>query len=74
MKSVYIKLNSIEKTIEFVKDMNRIEGSVMLTSGNYIVNAKSVVGVFSQDLTKPVKLDILDWKEEDASLVEKYLA
>jgi hypothetical protein len=74
MKSVYVLLNSTVKTVEFVKDMQRMEGGVMLLSEDCAVNAKSVVGVFSMDLSKPVKLEIMDWKEEYAALISKYLA
>lgn len=73
MKSLYISLNSIDKVTDFVNHINCIEGEVWLCSEQYVINAKSVVGVFSLDLSKTLYLRIENWKEEYFLLVEKYL-
>lgn len=73
MKSVNVSLNSIDKVKSFVNEMCRIEGDVFLHTGRYVIDAKSIMGIFSLDLSKPITLEVEDWKEEYALLLEKYL-
>lgn len=58
MKSVYITLNSIEKVKQFVNTINLFDSDFDLSSGRYVVDAKSIMGIFSLDLSHPLKLDI----------------
>ena len=64
MKQVQIKFNTIAQIQNFVNDMSRFLSDVDLTSGKYIVNAKSVIGVFSLDLAHPIGLTA-DGEDED---------
>ena len=52
-----VDLNSIDKVKEFVKLMSEIEDNIDLVSGRYIVDAKSLLGIFSLDLSKPIKME-----------------
>ena len=56
MRKVNIKFNTIVQIQNFVNDMSRCLSDVDLTSGKYVVNAKSVIGVFSLDLAHPIGL------------------
>lgn len=56
MKSVYIKLITIEDVYSLVKTLLAFDGEVDLESGRYKVDGRSLLGIFSLDLTKPVKL------------------
>ncbi|WP_069997919.1 HPr family phosphocarrier protein [Cellulosilyticum sp. I15G10I2] len=58
MKSITISLNSIEKVKQFVNLINIYDGDFDLSSGRYIIDAKSIMGIFSLDLSKPLRLDI----------------
>lgn len=58
MKSFNISLNSVEKIKEFTNIISGFDGEFDLISGKYVVNAKSIMGVFSLDLTKNIRLDI----------------
>ena len=49
-----LKLNSFDQVKEFVELACTKDYDIELMSGKYIVNAKSIMGVFSLDLTKPV--------------------
>jgi len=60
MKSITISLNSVDKVKSFVNIISRQEGDFDLTSGRYVIDAKSIMGIFSLDLAKPVQLDIHD--------------
>ena len=65
MKQVNIKFNTISQIQNFVNDMSRFLSDVDLTSGKYVVNAKSVIGVFSLDLAHPIGLTA-EGEDEDA--------
>ena len=54
MKTLQISLNSIDKVKSFVNDITRFENDFDLVSGRYVIDAKSIMGIFSLDLTKPV--------------------
>lgn len=56
MKTVDIKLSSIEDVRKFVDIVSKYEIDIDLSSGRYIVDAKSIMGIFSLDLLKPIKL------------------
>ena len=53
-----VMLNSIDKVKEFVNKTSRVDGDVLLQSGRYIIDAKSIMGIFSLDLSKPIELAI----------------
>lgn len=74
MKSVSIVLDSIEKVKQFVNDMCTVEGEVLLCCDWHFSDAKSILGVLSLDLSKTLKLQITDWKDEYNVLVGKYVA
>ncbi len=50
------RLGSIEQVKSFVNLAMSKEFDVDLYSGKYIVNGKSIMGIFSIDLTKPIKM------------------
>ena len=58
MKSVDIKLSSIEDVRNFVNIVSKYDIDIDLSSGRYIVDAKSLMGLFSLDLSKPVELHV----------------
>ena len=58
MKQVQISLNSIDKVKSFVNDITRFDCDFDLVSGRYVIDAKSIMGIFSLDLSKPIDLNI----------------
>ena len=58
MKQFEIMLNSIDDVRNFVNIVNRYNFDVDLTSGRYVVDAKSIMGIFSLDLSNPIKVDV----------------
>ena len=58
MKTVKICLNSIEKVKSFVNDITKFDVDFDLVSGRYVIDAKSIMGIFSLDLAKPIDLNI----------------
>ncbi|CDZ24507.1 hypothetical protein CCDG5_1393 [[Clostridium] cellulosi] len=57
MVSYKIMLNTINDVKNFVNIVSKYEFEVDLTSGRYVIDAKSIMGIFSLDLSKPIRLD-----------------
>lgn len=77
MREVQISLRTIEEVKEFVQTITMFYGDFELISGEYIVDAKSILGLFSVDLSKPVtlRIDVNDSKmNEVLTVIEKYKA
>ncbi len=70
MKTVRISLNSIDKVKSFVNDLARYDIDFDLISGRYVIDAKSIMGIFSLDLSKPIDLNI---HAEDGPVVDEIL-
>ena len=58
MKTVKISLNSIDKVKSFVNDVSKFDCDFDLVSGRYVIDAKSIMGIFSLDLSKVIDLNI----------------
>ena len=58
MKTVKISLNSIDKVKSFVNDLTKFDTDFDLISGRYVIDAKSIMGIFSLDLSRPIDLNI----------------
>ena len=59
MKSVNIRLTMMTDHVRnFVSLVNRYPYDMDLRSGRYVVDAKSILGIFSIDLSRPIRLDI----------------
>ena len=58
MKTAKISLNSIDKVKSFVNDITKFDYDFDLVSGRYVIDAKSIMGIFSLDLSKPIDLNI----------------
>ena len=58
MKTVKVRLNSIDKVKGFVNKVTKHDLDLDLVSGRYVIDAKSIMGIFSLDLSKPIDLNI----------------
>ena len=58
MKTVQISLNSIDKVMSYFNDVTKFQSDFDLVSGRYVIDAKSIMGIFSLDLSKPIDLNI----------------
>ena len=77
MKTIKVSLNSIDRVKKFVNDINRFDSDFDLVSGRYVIDAKSIMGIFSLDLSKPIDLNIhADGEALEQVLValERYVA
>ena len=75
MKTVQISLNSISKVKSFVNAISQFDFDFDLISGTYVIDAKSIIGIFSLDLSKPIDLAIHTDENIDAimEVLQPYL-
>ena len=68
MQSITVLLNTIDKVKTLVGILSPVEGDFDLVSDRYVVDAKSIMGIFSLDISKPLRLDM-----HNAASAEKVL-
>jgi len=57
MRTFTIMLKSINDVKDFVNIVSKYDFDVDLSSGRYVVDAKSIMGIFSLDLSKPITVE-----------------
>lgn len=70
MKTVNISLNSIDKVKSFVNEISKFDAEFDLVSGRYVIDAKSIMGIFSLDLSKPIALNVHAEGSEHDTIME----
>lgn len=68
-----VLLNSIEKVKRFVNITSDFETDVFLKAGRYVIDAKSIMGIFSVDLTKPMELTFDIENNCDNGIIARYI-
>ena len=68
-----IKLDTIEKVKKFTGIIYKFENEIDLISNRYIVNAKSIMGVFSLDLTQNLSVIIHDATMKDVARLQELM-
>lgn len=71
MNACKVSLNTLEKVKRFVNEISKTGNQYSLTCGSYCVDATSVLGILSMDLTKPL---VLKAKEGNVEIPESILA
>ena len=73
MKTVMISLNSIDKVKSLLNAITKLDYDFDLVSGRYVIDAKSIMGIFSLDLSKPINLHIHAEENADQEKVMEVL-
>lgn len=74
METFNLLLSSINDVKDFVNIVSKYDFDVDLTSGRYVVDAKSIMGIFSLDLSKPIKAEVhSDNCAEFVSALKKFI-
>lgn len=63
-----ITLKTIDNVKRFINEVTKFESNIDILSGRYICDAKSIMGIFSFDLTKPV--DVLIHSDDENELMK----
>lgn len=67
--NLYVTLNTIEKVNRFVKIANEFDCDIDVVSDRYVLNAKSILGILSLNLLKPIKIII---HSDNEKMVERF--
>ena len=70
---VTVNLNEIDKVKKFVNEISKFESDVDIISGRHICDAKSLMSIFSFDLSKPVEVQIISDNEEEIKIFNEVL-
>ena len=74
MYETTIQLNAINDVKDFVNKVMLLNYDIDLVSGRYAIDAKSIMGIFSLDLSKPIKLQAhTDDPEKLVESIGKYI-
>ena len=75
MKIMRIKLNTLNDANSLVKSIDKYNYDIDAVCGRYVIDAKSIMGIFSLDLSKPIDLNIHadDNVEEIMEMLKPYL-
>jgi phosphotransferase system HPr-like phosphotransfer protein len=75
MKNYKIMLKTIDDIKVFAAAAAACEDELDLSSGRYVVDAKSIMGIFSLDLSRPITLSVPDGFDgrEFLSKIEKLI-
>ena len=65
MKTVKISLNSIDKVKAFVNEVTKYDAEFDLVSGRYVIDAKSIMGIFALNLARELTVDSPTLSEEE---------
>lgn len=69
--SIIVNLNDVEAVKQFVEDMRKLPCDVDIIKDHYIIDAKSIMGIFSLSLDQPVTVKIHSDDEETIKLFEE---
>ena len=67
-----VAINNIDKVRKFVDIVSRFDCDIDLVSGHTMVDAKSIVGIFSLNIMKPMTMIIHD-DEDKAQVIRNSL-
>lgn len=68
-----IKLNLVSEVLKLAEIAQGVESDVLLKHGSYVIDATSILGIMSLNLSEPVVLEIVDKNESDANDIIKTL-
>lgn len=74
MKSMKICINTIDKVKEFNSHASKVESNIEINSvdRHYIIDAKSLMGIFSLDLSKPVLVTFNEQEKDFENYLQKF--
>lgn len=73
VRKMTIRLKSTEEVREFVKEVMMLQNEYDLISGKYVTDAKSILGIYSLNLSKPLELVMRGERMDDLTVLEKYI-
>lgn len=73
MVNYLIKLDTFDKIKRFISIAEKLEYDIDLISGRYVVDGKSVMGIFSLDLSKPIEVHIPEGRDINPKELSEFM-
>lgn len=73
MKEFLIRLSTVDEIKEFVSIVNTFKTDAVIKNEKYVVDAKSILGIFSLNLSNTLILEIDHPAEREVNLLKKYM-
>ncbi len=73
MKEFIIKLETIANVQDFVKAISVLDNDFDICSGRYVVDAKSILGIFGLDLKNELTLKVYDCTDEAETAIKPFV-
>ena len=74
MREVFVDLSSVERVQRFVAALTPLSGDFELLSGQFVLDARSLMGIFGFDLSRPIRLKIYNDSEQNVAAIRPFLA
>jgi len=73
MKTVYVYFSKVMDVKRFVESISSLDGDFDLIDGRYIVDARSLMGIFGLNLAKPIELRISKYSEKAMEAIKEFI-
>jgi hypothetical protein len=73
MEKIYIDLQNGRLVKPFIELLNKMPGSFSLISGRKVIDAKSMLGIYCLDLSKPLLLQIDSESDSDMEMLDEFI-
>ena len=73
METVYVYFSTVMEVKRFVESISPLDGDFDLIDGRYVVDARSLMGIFGMNLTKPVKLRIHKNSKKAIQVIKSFI-
>ncbi len=62
-----LKLNTVDEVLTFTKIASRYEGDIFVKHNSYVVDGTSILGILSLNLSEPVKVEMIEKRDNEAN-------
>ena len=73
METVYVYFSTVMEVKRFVESISPLDGDFDLIDGRYVVDARSLMGIFGMNLTKPIQLRIHKNSKKAIQVIESFI-
>ena len=73
MRTVNVYFSAVMDVKKFVESISSLDGDFDLIDGKYVVDARSLMGIFGMDLTKPIQLRITKDSKKAMKAIESFI-
>ena len=72
MKNIYVEIHGIVDMTNFVKEATNVYGDVTCRKGKYVVDAKSIMGVMSIDISTGVTVEYPEGAADFENFIKEF--